>query len=359
MFAVNHDDPLSTAAAALALAEALLPDLEAAVPDLLGDAAAADLARLAGRMAGARLFDDGTLPPLRRLLAAAEAGVARETGDAVIWVPVGYAAGMEEFEQATVTRRTPRGDAFADIAGRLRRLVALIERTEALLAAERALARRRYGAVGVRRGGAALRADEASSFEHEAPEWRTEPRPGDGADRAGQSLASRQGDRHERRQDDPRPPWSLCPRASAALRSGVRGDRAPVPGTGATALRLARRPFVAPGPEEAERIRWLLVAMARARATPGGEVIARLALRGYAISTRLSLPGPHVEVLALDEGGFVHLGHILPSSCRPWKRVEQAALGIDPEAYPARRWCSAHESLAIRAALEREGHVFD
>jgi hypothetical protein len=118
-------------------------------------------------------------------------------------------------------------------------------------------------------------------------------------------------------------------------------------------------PFAAPGPEEAERIRWLLVAMARARATPGGEVLARLALRGYAISTRLRLPSPHVEVLALDEPGFAHLGHILPSKRRPWKRVEQAALGIDPEVYPARRWCSAHESLAIRAALEREGHVFD
>ena len=118
-------------------------------------------------------------------------------------------------------------------------------------------------------------------------------------------------------------------------------------------------PFAEPSPDEAERIRWLLVAMARARGTAGGEVIARLALRGYAISTRLSLPGPHLEILPLGRPGFVHLGHILPSSRRPWKRVEQAALGIDPEAYPSRRFCTAHESLAIRAALEREGHVLD
>lgn len=40
-------------------------------------------------------------------------------------------------------------------------------------------------------------------------------------------------------------------------------------------------PFAEPSPNEAERIRWLLVAMARARGTAGGEVIARLALRGY------------------------------------------------------------------------------
>jgi hypothetical protein len=96
-------------------------------------------------------------------------------------------------------------------------------------------------------------------------------------------------------------------------------------------------PFVVPTPEVAERIRWLLVAMARARVTQGGEVVARLALRGYAISTRLRVPRPPPEVVALDERGFALLGHFLPSKRHPWKRVEQAALGIDPEAYPARR----------------------
>jgi hypothetical protein len=83
MFIVNHDDPLSTAAAALSIADALLPDLEAAVPDLPGGAAAADFARLSGRLTGAWLFEGRTLPPLRRLLAAVEASVAKETGDAV------------------------------------------------------------------------------------------------------------------------------------------------------------------------------------------------------------------------------------------------------------------------------------
>jgi hypothetical protein len=161
MFATNHDDPLSTAAAALSLAEALLPDLGAAVDDLPGDCAAADLARLSARLTGPRLFDGRTLPPLRRLLAAAEAGVARETGDAVIWVPVGFSAGTEDFEQATVTRRTPRGDAVADIAGRLRRLVALIERTRRFWRPNGRWRVASTSAAGVGRGGAEIRADEA------------------------------------------------------------------------------------------------------------------------------------------------------------------------------------------------------
>jgi hypothetical protein len=96
-------------------------------------------------MAGARLFESQTVMSLRRLIAETEAGVQRETTDAVTWVPVRCIAGAEEFETVTVARRTPQGDALADLAGRLRRLVALIERTETLLAAEHALAGRREG----------------------------------------------------------------------------------------------------------------------------------------------------------------------------------------------------------------------
>jgi hypothetical protein len=39
--------------------------------------------------------------------------------------------------------------------------------------------------------------------------------------------------------------------------------------------------------------------------------------------------------------------------------MEQAALDVDPAAWPERRWCSAHETLQIRAALEAKGHVFE
>jgi hypothetical protein len=43
----------------------------------------------------------------------------------------------------SVSRRTPEGDALAATGARLDRLVALVERTRALLAAERAIGRLR------------------------------------------------------------------------------------------------------------------------------------------------------------------------------------------------------------------------
>jgi hypothetical protein len=145
MFPINHDDPLSTAAAALALAGALSPAVRAAVPGASRHGTSAECSDLYGRMAGARLFESQTVMSLHRLIADTEAGVQRETTDAVTWVPVRCIAGAEEFEAVTVARRTRQGDALADLAGRLRRLVALIERTETLLAAEHALAGRREG----------------------------------------------------------------------------------------------------------------------------------------------------------------------------------------------------------------------
>jgi hypothetical protein len=120
--------------------------------------------------------------------------------------------------------------------------------------------------------------------------------------------------------------------------------------------------FAAPSvdfdPVEVERVRWLMVAMSRARGTPGSAAIARLAGRGYAIST---LPGMDLppKVVALDTSGFIYRGHALPSDRRPWKWIERVALGVDPEAYPERAWCSAHETLKVIAALEAEGHTVD
>jgi hypothetical protein len=112
-------------------------------------------------------------------------------------------------------------------------------------------------------------------------------------------------------------------------------------------------------PSVIERVRWLLVALARSRATPGAEVIARLAERGYAISTR-NAPFRHAaEIVPLDQPGFIYLGLMLPSSRRPWKRIEEVACDLDPEIWPMRRWCSAHESVAIRAAIEAEGHIIE
>ena len=148
MFPINHDDPLSTSAAALALADALLPDLLAVITGLSGGGAAFEGSSLSERMAGACLFESQTVTSLRGLIAEAEAGVQRETAQVVTWAPVRHIAGVEEFEPVTASRRTPRGDKLVDLAGRLCKLVALVERTETLLAAERALACRRQGREG-------------------------------------------------------------------------------------------------------------------------------------------------------------------------------------------------------------------
>lgn len=36
--------------------------------------------------------------------------------------------------------------------------------------------------------------------------------------------------------------------------------------------------------------------------------------------------------------------------------MEAIALATPLDGYPPRRWCTAHETLAIRAALVEEGH---
>jgi hypothetical protein len=69
------------------------------------------------------------------------------------------------------------------------------------------------------------------------------------------------------------------------------------------------------------------------------------------------LAGP--DIVPLDHPGFIHRGLMLPSSRRPWKRIEEVACDLDPEAWPMRRWCSAHETLAIRAAVEAEGRIIE
>ena len=143
MFAINHDDPRATAAAALSLAAALAPDLDAGVAGLSGPAAAAATADLAGCLEGRRLFESRTLTALHRLRKEIAAAVEHETAQAVSWEPVRYVDGAEDYEPVAVHRRTPEGDALAAVGARLDRLIARIERVRALLAAERAIGRRR------------------------------------------------------------------------------------------------------------------------------------------------------------------------------------------------------------------------
>lgn len=110
-------------------------------------------------------------------------------------------------------------------------------------------------------------------------------------------------------------------------------------------------------PRELERVRWLLVALGRARGTEGGEAVARLAERGYAVVLGpLSGSPPPDLVWSLDRRYAVYLGLMLPGQGLRWKSVERIALATPLEAYPPRRWCTAHEALRIAAAVAAEGH---
>jgi hypothetical protein len=88
---------------------------------------------------------------LRQRRTEIAAGVARETGTATRWEPVRYLDGAKDWAPVTVSRLTPEGDALTATGGRLDRLVALIERTRALLAAERAINQLRQDLEGPQR----------------------------------------------------------------------------------------------------------------------------------------------------------------------------------------------------------------
>ena len=115
--------------------------------------------------------------------------------------------------------------------------------------------------------------------------------------------------------------------------------------------------WVEAAPHEIERVRWLLVAMGRARGTEGGAAVARLAERGHAVASqpRLGLH-PSDPVVPLDGRGVIHLGLMLPDRHRSWKSTEKIARATPLEALPPLRWCTAHESLEVCAALTAEGH---
>jgi hypothetical protein len=141
---VNISDPRSTTAAALVLAGELAPLLRGPVPVLLDRSTSDDLAALAARMEREAIFDRAMRTDLRDLIAEIEAVTERETRQQVDWVPVRCIDGAEEFEPIVRHERSRHGDALAKVGERLGLLLAFVERTEALLVAERLLRRRRH-----------------------------------------------------------------------------------------------------------------------------------------------------------------------------------------------------------------------
>jgi hypothetical protein len=140
---VNFSDPGSTAAAALVLAGQLAPLLRGPVPALHDRAGSGDLAALAARMERKAIFDRAMRADLRDLIAEIETATDRETDEQIEWIPVRCIAGDEEIEPIIRTVRSRHGDALAKVGERLGLLLAFVERTEALLAAERLLRQRR------------------------------------------------------------------------------------------------------------------------------------------------------------------------------------------------------------------------
>jgi hypothetical protein len=60
--------------------------------------------------------------------------------------------------------------------------------------------------------------------------------------------------------------------------------------------------------------------------------------------------------MPLDAPGLLYFGSVLPSRLVPWKCLEHVAIQTDPVPLPERRWCSAHETMLVQAALMAEGH---
>lgn len=109
-------------------------------------------------------------------------------------------------------------------------------------------------------------------------------------------------------------------------------------------------------PAMIERYRWLIVAMATARGTPGGLAIAELARRGYILDI-LWAPRCSWRLCSIGAAGVVWLARGLPSSGRlRWSTMEQRVLGIDIAALPTLEFVSAHEVIRIKSELRREGH---
>jgi hypothetical protein len=129
-----------------------------------------------------------------------------------------------------------------------------------------------------------------------------------------------------------------------------------VPGAGKTSQRFYAE-WAEAAPRDLERVRRLLVAMGRARGTEGGAAVARRRER-LRCRVRVSRAAfqPSELVVPLDAPGVVYLGLMLPGWGCSWKSMERTAFATPLEAYPPRRWCTAHETLEVCAALIAEGH---
>lgn len=137
---IDYNDPRSTAAAAILLARQLAPTLRDTLPRLLGQRSPGGLAVIAARMETDELFGTFVSRSLEDVVDQCEAGVRSGTTLRTEWVVARTFGGEDECEPVEVVHRTPDAEALDGIAARVRDLVSLIRRTEALLAADRIIA---------------------------------------------------------------------------------------------------------------------------------------------------------------------------------------------------------------------------
>jgi hypothetical protein len=140
--AIDQNDPRSTAAAAILAAGDLARDVREMLPVLLGQRTCGGLGLIADRMER-DLFDRFTIGSLEGLLEQCDAAVEVGTIRGFEWVVARSIGGDDELEPIEMTRVTPVAREIAEIADRLRIILHLVARTEALLAADRLIDRLR------------------------------------------------------------------------------------------------------------------------------------------------------------------------------------------------------------------------
>lgn len=101
-----------------------------------------------------------------------------------------------------------------------------------------------------------------------------------------------------------------------------------------------------------ERYRWLIVAIARARGTPGALALAELGRRGYVLDGTARMP----TVRPIDRSSVIGGGGLPRRHSRSFAAMESRAASIDVAAYPPLSLVSAHETIRIKGELRREGH---
>lgn len=140
---IDHDDPRSTAAAALMLARELAPILRGRLPGLLGQTSWGGLAIIADRMNGDQLFGAFVARSLEGLLDQCDMAVRAGTSIRTEWIEARHIGGDAEYEPVERESRTASAEEIDRIAGGIRDLLDLLRRTEALFAANKIVAGRR------------------------------------------------------------------------------------------------------------------------------------------------------------------------------------------------------------------------